>query len=224
MIKERSVFRTAVRGVLLSFAFATLASGCASRTVLVEIPPRMDLTSFKTIGIIEFGSESADGLGETATQRFMSAIHAAQPGVRFLELGPVARSFPKSGRERLDPESVKAIGRQHSVDSVFTGSYEVSELIPQVTLDKDVASARASTRVRMSLTVRLWDTSNGTTIWTNTRRGEWPVTLARVEAGQRVDVRLGDPRAKYAEYMGQIVTGVTSDFRVRYERRPLASK
>jgi hypothetical protein len=152
----------------------------------------------------------------------MAAIHASQPGVRFLELGPMDRLLWQARRERIDAETVRMFGTQHQVDSAFTGTYEVSESNPQVSVDKDLGSVRTSTKVRMSLTVRQWDTKSGATIWTKTHHGEWPVSKVRVQAGQSVGVRVNDPRERYAEFMEQLVRAVTSDFAVQYERRPIA--
>ena len=212
----------AVLNAMASVVLAMLVFGCASKTVLVPVPPRIDLRSYDAIGVIDFAPESADKLGQTATQQFMSAIHVSQPGVRFLELGPMDRLLWQAHRERVDPETTKTFGTQHKVDSVFTGTYEVSESNPQVSVDKDLGSVRTSTRVRMSLTVRQWDTKSGATIWTKTHHGEWSVAKVRVQAGQSVGVRVSDPRERYGEFMEQLVRAVTSDFAVQYERRPIA--
>jgi len=201
---------------------AILASGCAAKTVLVQLPPRIDLRAYDAIGVVDFAPDSADRLGKTATQQFMSAIYASQPGVRFLELGPMDRLLGEVHRERIDPDTVKLLGARYKVDSVFSGSYEVSESLPQVSVEKDLSSMRATARVRMSLTIRQWDTRTGATIWTNTRHGEWPVTKMRVQAGPSVGVRVNDTREGYGEFMEQLVRAVTSDFAVQYERRPVA--
>jgi hypothetical protein len=212
-------------GALKAMASAVLAMlllGCASKTVLVPVPPRIDLRGYDAIGVIDFVPESADNLGRTATQQFMSAVHASQPGVRFLELGPMDRLLWQARRDRIDPETVKLLGAQYKMDSLFTGTYEVSESAPQVSVDKDLSSVRASARVKMSLTVRQWDTKSGTTIWTRTRHGEWPVAKMRMQAGQSVGVRVSDSRERYGEFMEQLVRAVTGDFAVQYERRPVA--
>jgi hypothetical protein len=62
-----------------------LVSGC-SHTVLVTVPPRMELKGYGTLGVIEFSSNS--GLGSArATQQLQEQIQSAQPGTRFIELG-----------------------------------------------------------------------------------------------------------------------------------------
>src|SRR5262249_54160660 len=174
--------------------------------------PRIDLRAYDAIGVVDFAPDSADRLGKTATQQFMSAIYASQPGVRFLELGPVDRLLGEAPRERIDPETVKVFGARYKVDSVFSGSYEVSESLPQVSVDKDLSSMRATARVRMSLTIRQWDTRTGATIWTNTRHGEWPVTKMRVQAGPSVGVRVDDSRGGHRGFIVQLRSGRTQRF------------
>jgi hypothetical protein len=221
-MKAGSTRAAGVLKAMASIALGMLVFGCASKTVLVPVPPRIDLRSYDAIGVIDFAGESADELGQTATQQFMSAVHASQPGVRFLELGPMDRLLSQARSARIDPATVKMLGAQYKIDSLFTGTYEVSESAAQVSVDKDLSSVRTSTRVRMSLTVRQWDTKNGATIWTQTRHGEWPVAKVRVQTGQSVGVRVSDPRERYGELMEQLVRAVTSDFAVQYERRPVA--
>lgn len=221
-MKENLLWRAGALKAALSAAVALLMLGCASKTVLVPVPPRIDLRAYDAIGVINFAPESGDQLGQAATQQFMSAIHASQPGVRFLELGSAERLLGEARRERLDPETIKMFGARYKVDSVFTGVYEVSESTPRVSVDKDLSSVRASAKVKMSLTVRQWDTKSGATIWSKTRQGEWPVAKMRVETGRSVGVKVSDSRERYGEFMEQLVRAVTSDFAVQYERRPIA--
>jgi hypothetical protein len=222
-MRQELLWGTRAFKALLYAALAMFVLGCGSKTVLVQVPPRVDLRAYQAIGVVEFAPESADNLGQTATQQFMSAVHASQPGVRFLELGPMDRLLSEVHRDRVDPETVKLLGKRHNVDSVLTGTYEVSESIPQVSFEKDLSSVRASAKVQMSLTVRLWDAKSGATIWTKTRQGEWSVSKVKMEAGPSVGVRVSDPRARYPEFMQQLVRAATSDFAVQYERRPVAS-
>lgn len=219
MMKEKT-FRSALApGAWSLAALAMLAAGCASRTVEVEIPPRVDLRS-STIGLIGFTAVPADKLTQTTTQRFMAAIQAAQPGVRFLELGTMDQLLRVVGRERIDPETIQIIGKRYKVDSVFTGSYEISDAKPKVSFDRD--TLRASAWVHISMAARLWDTKDGATVWTHSRNGDWPVAKLRVEAGQPVSVNVSDPEDRYGDFMRQLVRAVTEDFRPRYETRRVA--
>lgn len=207
-------------GLLSSVVLAILAFGCASRTVLVAVPPRIDLQSYNTIGVIDFTSEPADTLNQAATRRFMAVIQASQPNVRFLELGPMDRVLQSAGRERIDPETMRIVGRRYNVDTVFTGDYDISSLKPQLVVGQDLSSVSASARVKISVAVKHWDTKTGATLWTNVRYGEWPIARLGKKTGQPVSFSVSDPRDRYGEFLDQLIDAVTADFRVRYERRP----
>lgn len=220
-MKDHARARGLVPGLVSSAALAVFALGCGPRTVVVAVPPRIDLQPYNTIGVVEFASDPTDQLNPLTTQRFMAVIQDAQPSVRFLELGPAAPLLRSAGRQQIDRDTVKAIGRQHDVETLFTGAYEISGVKPKVVLAEDLTSVSASARVRISLTVRQWDTRTGATMWTRTRWGEWPVASLNRGTGQPISLSVSDPRDRYGDFLGQLVDAVTDDFRVRYERRPL---
>jgi len=187
--------------------------------VVVEIPPRIDLGSYQTIGVVEFSSNSTDKLNQFATQRFMSVIQKAQPRVRFLELGSQTELLKSVDREKLDPGAVKAIGKRYGVTTVFTGTYEISDLKPKVSLDQGLSSLSASAVVNMSLNAKQWDADTGATLWTNSRYGEWPVGNVEKESGKPVSFSISLPEDRYGHFVAKLVYGVTDDFRPHYEKR-----
>ena len=63
-------------GITLLLSFAMLW-GCSS-TVLVPVPPRMDLKGYGTLGIVEFGSNADPAINVHATRQFQEQIQAAQ--------------------------------------------------------------------------------------------------------------------------------------------------
>lgn len=198
---------------------AVVALGCAHKKIVVEIPPRIDLRPYQTVGIMELSSNSTDELNRLATQRFISGIQSAQPGIRFLELGTQEHALRTVGRDRLDPDALKALGNQHGITTIFSGNYEVSELKPNVTVGDDLASLSASASVQMTMVAKHWDTGTGATIWTNSRRGRWPVARVNKDSGSPVSFSLSMPDDRYAQFIAQLVDAVTDDFRPHYERR-----
>jgi hypothetical protein len=219
MDNDRTLRPALMTGAWLPAVLVLLAAGCASRTIEVEIPPRVELGS-STVGLITFAGVPDNRLSQSTTQRFMAAIQEAQPGVRFLELGTTDQALRSVNRERIDPETVRILGQRHKVDSVVTGGYEISEGKPKVSVDRD--AVRASASVHIAMTARLWDTKDGATIWSNARNGDWPVSKLRLEAGQLPSVRISDPEESYGDFMRQLVRAVTADFRPRYETRRVA--
>ncbi len=201
--------------------FSLLLLGCAHK-ILVEIPSKIDLQSYQTIGIIEFSSSSkdaADKLNQLATQNFMNVIQRAQPQVRFLELGSQGQLLKSVGRERIDPEAIKALGKRHGVQTIFTGTYEISELKPRIRLGEDLASVNASANVRLSLTARHWDATSGATLWTNSRYGEWQLANVSKDSGRPIAFSISTAEERYGNFIAKLVYAVTEDFRPRYEER-----
>ena len=201
-----------------SVMFSVLALGCAHK-ITVEIPPRVDLQSYQTIGIVEFSSNSTEQLNQMATQKFMSVIQGAQPGVRFLELGPADQALKLVGRERLDPDAMKALGKKYGVSTIFTGTYEVSTIKPKITLGEDLSSVSASANVGISLVSKHWDTGTGATLWTKSRQGQWAVSKLRKDSGSFVSLSVSLPEDRYGQFIEELVYAVTNDFRPHYERR-----
>ena len=202
---------------LVSLVVGLSAFGCA-HTVVVEIPPKIDLQSYKTIGIVEFSSNSRESLNQIATQKFMGVIQNAQPQVRFLELGPEDQLVKKLGRNSLDIEAIKAIEKKYGVSSIFTGSFEISDVKPKVSIGTDLSSVRASAVVNISMVSKHWDTVSGATIWSNSRQGHWKV--AGIHSNSKdISFSVNNPEDQYGLYLEELAFAVTDHFRPHYEKR-----
>src|SRR5918996_1064526 len=110
--------------LLLSLA---MLWGCSSSTVLVSVPPRMDLKSYGTLGIVEFGSNSDAAINVHATRHFQQQIQAAQPGTPFLELGNRQTVLAAVGARQLDADAARKIGEKYGVAAIFLGDIAYSE-------------------------------------------------------------------------------------------------
>lgn len=217
MAARRAAF--ALPGLLVVFLF-----GCGPKTIVVEVPPRIDLQSYGVIGVVEFTSDRADGLNQFATQKFMSLVQASQPNVRFLELGPMDQLLSGVGRDRMDREALQIVGARYNVATIFTGAYEISDVRPQIRVGEDLSSVRATATVRMSLTLKHFETKTGVTLWTNSRQGQWPVARVGTGTGGGISVSVSDPQERYAGFMEQLINAVAYDFRHHYERRAVPEK
>jgi hypothetical protein len=191
--------------------------GCA-HTVVVEIPPRIDLQPYKTIGIVEFASNSKEDLNQIATQKFMGFIQNAQPQVRFLELGPEDQLVRKLDRDSLDIEAIKAIEKKYGVSSVFTGSFQISNVMPKVSIGTDLSSVHASAVVNVSMVSKHWDTVSGATIWSNSRQGHWKVAGFNSNA-KDISFSVSNPEDQYSRYLEELAFAMTDNFRSHYEKR-----
>lgn len=198
--------------------------GCGPKTIVVEVPPRIDLQSYGAIGVVDFTSDRTDTLNQFATQKFMSLVQASQPNVRFLELGPMDQLLRAVGRDRMDREALQIVGTRYNVDTIFTGAYEISDVRPQIRVGEDLSSVSAAATVRISLALKHFETKTGVTLWTNSRQGQWPVARVGTGTGGGISLSVSDPQERYAGFMEQLINAVAYDFRHHYERRAVPEK
>ena len=214
--------QTATSNVRSAAAFLaislTLFFGC-SHTEQVLIPPIMDLAPYRIIGVIDFDTNAGSELQRYVTQNYVQTVQAAQPGVRFLELGGQEAVLTKVSREQLDYEAVKSIGRIYNIDAVMFGELNLSELKPNVRLSSTWQSMKVGAFVEAVLVAKLWETDSGVLRWTNSTRGK--DSVARLSANTSGDISFGakDPEETYGHLIPQLVYANTPDFRSHYEYR-----
>lgn len=207
----------------LSLLTAAVTAGCA-HVITVEVPPRIDLQGYGTIGIVDFSSHRDARLNIYVTQEFIKAAQGAQPRVRFLELGPADQVLASLGRDRVDPQTIIQLGKKYHVGSVFTGHYEITRNAPRFRIGGGLSSISASESVALSLSVKHWDTATGATLWTNSRRGEWSLAKIQKRAGLPVMLKINDAEDKYTDYLSELAFAVADDFRPHYVKRTVEEK
>ena len=116
--------------IVLAIMLAILF-GC-SHTEKVLIPPKVELKTYHNIGVIEFSTNAEDTLKPYITQNFIQNVQSAQPGTRILELGNEKQLLRTIGRSRLNPETIKSIGKMYNIDAVILGHLQVSEIKPKI--------------------------------------------------------------------------------------------
>ena len=207
---------------LLSWMVAGLlatALGCGGpRLPPVEIPPRLDLTGFERIGIIDVQIGGARRVGVEATERFMHAIHASQTGVPLLELGSEHEVLARVGHDRLDFEAVQAIGARYGVDAILVGQLELSEARPKVKLSAGLQSLSARAEIHGSFHARLLG-AQGATLWSASAEGRRDLAELRARKGSPLDLRTGDPDAAYERLVRGLIQDATRDLRPTWQRR-----
>lgn len=214
------VLWTAVAAMMFLF-------GC-TKTIIVTIPPVVDLKAYNTIGIIDFAATARDPLQRDVTQAFLQWAQAAQPGVRMMELGTEELLLQGTNRKELDPATLKLIGEKYHVDAVLTGLLEVSEVKPDIQLSSNLASALSSASVKAYVTGRLSaklrETSTGATLWSNSGHGKWTLASVGLSSDKQVNFGLSNRQEKYSQMIRDLVRVVTADFRPTYEKRNVEEK
>jgi len=202
-------------GMLLMLA---MLWGC-SHTVVVTVPPRVDLQSYGTLGVVEFASNSSPAINAQTTREFQSRIHAAQPGTRIVELGSAESLLAAFGGGQLDAQTLRRIGDKYGVDAIFLGSLAYSEPKTDVRVS-DGARLEAGMRieVRGDISSKLVETRSGASVWSSSAwaRRQLGRLNVSVEQGVSGTVRNANPRE---EMVPTLVYHLTQDFRPSSQRR-----
>ena len=192
--------------------------GC-SRTMLVSVPPAVDLEPYGNIGLISFSTENAKGqLDEMATQRFLQVITQYQRGSQLIELGTLDEVLNQVNRPSLDQEAVKAIGQYFNIKGVFVGKISISDVKPKVSIGALVKSMGISASFTISMTSRLYSTTTGATSWTDSVR--WKDSLANLSLSDNAlpSFNVRDQNEAYQSLIEQMIYELTRDFRPTQQR------
>lgn len=202
--------RKSIKLVLL-LSIATLWA--CSHTVVVTVPPRMELQSFGTLGIVEFTSNSDPAIDNQTTREFQAHIHSAQPGTRILELGTRDEMLAAVGSRQLDAAALRRIGEKYGVDAIFIGNIAYSQPKTDIKVtDATKLEGGVRIEVRGDISGRLVETRSGANVWSSSAWARRPVGSLSVSADQGVSgsMRRSDPRE---EMVPTLVYHLTQDFR-----------
>jgi hypothetical protein len=203
--------------ISLLLGFALLAA--CSHTVVVPVPPRVDLRGYNSIGIVAFDSNSDRATSERATRQFQEQIQSAQPGTRFIELGERQALLAALGAKQLDAPTLKRIGQQYGVAAVFLGDIAYSE--PRVDVKiSDLTKMQGGVRaeLRGDMSARLFETATGASVWSNSGWARRQLgALSVSEQGVSGGMRNSNPRE---EMVPTLVYEITHDFRPSSVRQP----
>ncbi len=207
--------------VLLLLVAIVAGVACAPK---VQVPPRIDLTGYGTVGMIAFDASDpgSDGdMADLATNQFMAVVQGAQPGVPIVELGDSKRVLASVKRDRLDHEAIKAIGERYDVDVLIVGAFTSEKAKPRFSM-QSFTSVQAGAKLEGVLSARIYQTRSAATVWTNAARGyqdlasvnldpSFQGTLPRV-SGQDLDTA-------EQKLVRSLVVTLTQDFRSRWVRQ-----
>lgn len=206
---------------LLLAVLTLVCLGCAgSRYETVTMSPRIDLAQHETIGVIDFTTASKGELGPVTTRRFTEMARRDQGLVRMLSFGPEKKALRSVGERRLGAGAFKALGAKHGVRTILIGELTVSEVKPDLTLH-GLSSGSVTGKVDATLAVEMIEAETGASLWNSSARATRSVGQISVGDGGVYVFDAEDPEGAYGELVDSLVTQVTRDFRVSYERRRL---
>jgi hypothetical protein len=209
-------------GLLFVLLLTVALAACSGKKITVEIPPQIDLGTLGTIGVVAFDVQSGDPLPGDITLKFIQHLQAAQPGVPILELGNQANVLREVGFSTFDTDAVKEIGKNYGVDSLLTGTLEVTHSLPDLKIGQDLTSMSAASYVRGNLNARLRQTSNGATLWSNGAHGKWKLAGLNVASGSLSSVGMNNVEDTYKKMLHELARVGTADFRKSYETRKIS--
>jgi hypothetical protein len=210
--------RRLLRFLVLAGVALALAA-CAARMVTVTVPPRVELTTYPSIGVIEFVSPQSGLLGADATRKLIANLHGAQPGVRILELGSQTKLLQEVGQSELDFRAIRAIGEKYRVTVVLTGTVELSEPRPDVNFSTSLSSISAKAKVEGRMSAKLWETASGASTWSNSSWGNWTVGGISLSSDGNISAGYHYPKEKQDQILMSLVKALNGDFWPTYEKR-----
>jgi hypothetical protein len=199
--------------VCTAIAASLLVAACSS-SQRVLMPPRVDLYAWGTIGMLDFTASPPDELGVLAAREFLAAVQAAQPGVPVLELGSQRTALAAVKQTALTPEAIRALGKQHHIDTLLVGFVESKSLQPSFSLRHaaERLSGGAAADLEASLRVRMYDAHTGATVWSATSGAREEIANVYVAGDDYASVRASDPAQAETRLVRRLVRYATGDF------------
>jgi hypothetical protein len=194
--------------------------GC-SGTVLVSVPPRVELRSYGTLGIVQFASNSDGAIDVLATRQFQEQVQAAQPGTRFVELGSRQALLGAVGAAQLDADAARKIGAKFGVAAIFLGEIVYAEPKADVKVT-DLARLDGAVRaeVRGDISARLIEVASGASVWSSSAWARRQIGGVRVSADQGISGSVSSNADPRRDMVPALVYQLTHDFRPSSVRQP----
>lgn len=192
--------------------------GC-SRTVLVPVPPRMDLKSYGTLGIIDFASNSDPAISNYATQQFQEHVQGAYPGTPILELGNRETVLAAVGATQFDADAITEIGKKYGVTAVFLGDIVYSEPKTDIRItDISKLEGGVRTEIRGDMSTKLMETQSGASVWSSSAWAKRQIGSVSLSTRRGVSATMGDSNPR-KDMVPALILHLTQDFRPKLVRQ-----
>jgi hypothetical protein len=201
--------------ILLTLA---VQSGCSS-TILVPVPPRMDLKSYGTLGIIEFASNSDPAISNYATQQFQEHVQGAYPGTPILELGNRETVLAAVGATQFDADAITKIGKKYGVTAVFLGDLVYSDPKTDIRVtDINRLEGGIRTEIRGDISTKLMETQSGASVWSSSTWEKRQIGSVSLSTRRGVSATVGDSNPR-KDMVPALILHLTQDFRPKLVRQ-----
>ena len=209
----------AERIIALLFCLVTVGGCSSTRTIVVPVPPRVDLQPYRILGIVDFSANADPTVSQIATRQFQERVQDGQPGTRFVELGAREKLLGVVGAAQFDAEAMRKIGAKYHVDAVFLGEIAYSDPKTDVRVgDPFRMQGAVSTEMRGDLSARLIETKSGASVWSSSSWAKRQLGSARVSIDHGISGRVTQSNPRH-DMVPNLVYHVTTDFRPTSVRR-----
>ncbi len=185
----------------------------------VMVPPRIDLSDFEMIGIVEFTCNHKGKLANLTTRRFMEAARADQGVVRIIQLGAEKDILNKIGERKLTQSGYKEIGKSYGVATIIIGVLDISNVRPDIVITPGLFLMDFSAEVDATLDVQMIETETGATVWNRSSGATERIGGVSILGLKDFAFDAKDPDKAYGKLVNRLVYAVTDDFRVRWVRQ-----
>jgi len=215
---NRRIFLSSSLVVILFFL------GCGPKMM---IPPNVDLRKYQSVGFIDFVCDNEGNLDDCVSERFLETLSGYQKDAHIIQLGNQEEVLKSVAAIQMDEKAIQAIGRKYNVSTIITGTVQVLDVKAIVEVDQEPKTESGGIRpegrsmeamVKISISAGLWETGQGTTVWTASASGREKVERVSMLTDGKVLFDARDYRLAYRDLVKPIIKTISTDFKTRKKR------
>jgi len=193
--------------IIMAGALLLFAAGC------VPSVPIVDLTEYGRVGFIDVSSSAEGKIARLASQQLIQKIlEIDRDKITVIELGSEEEILRALGRERIDPETIRMIGKKYNIGVIVSSHLNISEVRPHLDISLIKESFGVKADVDASLIVKLLETEEGGTLWTDSVEDTESVASVSIGSGGLFHFDAGTPEKAYGELVRNLVRKISRDF------------
>ena len=183
----------------------------------VQVPPVFDLTRFEGIGLVTFRSNVKGKLQDFITEEFLKVVTEYQKETRIIGIEQEKVLLESLNTDMMNPKAVKEIGKKYRVEALITGNIELFPVYKSHSLVRKVSAMGVKTYVIVRLTVKLFETKNGSIIWVSIEEVRQLMENVSFFDG-KMYFYAANPKSAYGDIVDFLLDKVTRDFKATYRR------
>jgi len=198
--------------------------GCGPKMM---IPPNVDLRKYQSVGFMDFVCDNEGNLDDCVSERFLETLRGYQKDAHIIQLGNQEEILKSVSAIQMDEKAIQAIGRKYNVSTILTGTVHVVDVKGIVEVEQELKTESGGIRpegrsmqamVKISISAGLWETGQGTTVWTASVSGREKVDRVSMLTDGKVLFDARDYRLAYRDLVKPIIKTISTDFKTRKKR------